>query len=79
MGSDSPNSSSAVTMIDAHIDEVCMQRMTMQLGSLLFFKPAIPLLMCKSINPWISAENYIFLPTQCSSLRIVMNGSSPHF
>lgn len=79
MGSDSPNSSSAVTMIDAHTDEVCVQMMTTQLGSLIFFKPPILLLLCKSINPWISAENYIFLPTQCSSLCIVMNGTSPHF
>lgn len=59
-------SSSAVRMIDAHADEVCVQRMTVHLRSVLFFfKPAIPLLMCKSINPWISAQNYIFLPTQC--------------
>ena len=37
MGSDSSNSSSAVRMIDAHADEVCVQRMTVHLGSALFF------------------------------------------
>lgn len=37
MGSDSPNSSSAVRLIDAHTTEVCMQRMTMRAGSVIFF------------------------------------------
>lgn len=37
MGSDSPNSSSAVRLIDAHAIEVCMQRMTMRVGSVIVF------------------------------------------